>query len=165
MNGLPLGIDFQQIFLHLFNFFILALGLYILLYKPINNFIEKRKAYYDDLDRKIADKDKQSSKILEQNRTELENAGAKIDDMRSKAEKDMEKQAKEIIDQANLKAEEIVKNAKSQALYEKNKMIKEANSEIKEMAINAVKSLLDSKEDVYDEFIKTAKGDSDNENH
>ena len=47
--GVPLNIDWQQILLHLFNFLILAGGLYLLLYKPVKAFMEKRKAYYADM--------------------------------------------------------------------------------------------------------------------
>ena len=43
---MPLNIDFQQIFLHLFNFIILALGLYLLLYRPVVAFMDKRQAHY-----------------------------------------------------------------------------------------------------------------------
>ncbi len=50
MTGLPLNIDWQQIMLHLFNFVILAGGLYILLYKPVKDFMEKRIKYYHDMD-------------------------------------------------------------------------------------------------------------------
>ena len=42
--NVPLNIDWQQILLHLFNFIILAGGLYLLLYKPVKNFMEKREA-------------------------------------------------------------------------------------------------------------------------
>ena len=40
--NLPLNIDFQQILLHLLNFVILAGGLYLLLYKPVNKFITEK---------------------------------------------------------------------------------------------------------------------------
>ena len=35
--NIPLNIDWQQILLHLFNFVILAGGLYFILYKPTQN--------------------------------------------------------------------------------------------------------------------------------
>ena len=50
--GVPLNIDWQQILLHLFNFLILAGGLYLLLYKPVKAFMEKRRNYYADMDSK-----------------------------------------------------------------------------------------------------------------
>ena len=42
--SIPLNIDWQQILLHLFNFAILAGGLYLLLYKPVKRFMEQREA-------------------------------------------------------------------------------------------------------------------------
>ena len=40
--NLPLNIDVQQILLHIFNFVILAVGLYFLLYKPVKQFMDNR---------------------------------------------------------------------------------------------------------------------------
>lgn len=48
--GVPLNIDWQQILLHLFNFLILFGGLYLLLYRPVKAFMDKRTAYYADMD-------------------------------------------------------------------------------------------------------------------
>ena len=44
--SIPLNIDWQQILLHLFNFAILAGGLYLLLYRPVKQFMEQREAAY-----------------------------------------------------------------------------------------------------------------------
>ena len=43
MNNIPLNIDWQQILLHFFNFSILVGGLYLLLFKPVKRFMEKRE--------------------------------------------------------------------------------------------------------------------------
>ena len=48
--SVPLNLDWQQILLHLFNFVILAGGLYFLLYKPVKKFMDNRTAYYQTLD-------------------------------------------------------------------------------------------------------------------
>ena len=55
MTGLPLNIDWQQILLHLFNFTILFGALYILLYKPVKDFMSRRTAYYAEMDSKAED--------------------------------------------------------------------------------------------------------------
>ena len=47
--NIPLNIDWQQILLHLFNFTILAGGLYLLLYRPVKEFMQKRDAYYQGI--------------------------------------------------------------------------------------------------------------------
>ena len=43
--GIPLNVDWQQILLHLFNFIILFGGLWLLLYKPVKNFMAKRDLF------------------------------------------------------------------------------------------------------------------------
>ena len=48
---MPLGIDFTQILLHLFNVIILFVGLYILLYAPVKAFMQKRSDYYAALEK------------------------------------------------------------------------------------------------------------------
>ena len=48
--NIPLNIDWQQILLHLLNFAILAGGLYLLLFKPVKAFMEKRESYYQNMD-------------------------------------------------------------------------------------------------------------------
>ena len=47
--SIPLNIDWQQILLHLFNFAILAGGLYLLLYRPVKQFMERRQTHYEEL--------------------------------------------------------------------------------------------------------------------
>ena len=65
--NIPLNIDWQQILLHLLNFVILAGGLYLLLYKPVKTFMEKRQLYYQEQDAKaaktLADAEKTASKF------------------------------------------------------------------------------------------------------
>ena len=56
LTGLPLNIDFQQILLHLANFAILFVGLYILLYKPVKDFMAKREAHYKEMDDEATEK-------------------------------------------------------------------------------------------------------------
>lgn len=40
---MPLNIDWQQILLHLLNFLILGVGLYLLLYKPVRKFMKRER--------------------------------------------------------------------------------------------------------------------------
>ena len=52
---MPLNIDFQQICLHLLNFAILFTGLYLILYKPVKDFMNKRQEHYKDMEKKADD--------------------------------------------------------------------------------------------------------------
>ena len=63
--NIPLNIDWQQILLHLFNFSILAGGLYLLLYRPVKDFMRKREEYYQSMDEQ-ARQDRASAQALQQ---------------------------------------------------------------------------------------------------
>ena len=45
---MPLNINLQQILLHALNFVILFGALYFLLYKPVRDFMDSRKAHYEN---------------------------------------------------------------------------------------------------------------------
>ena len=51
-----LGIDIQQILLHLLNFVILFTGLYVLLYGPVKKFMDKRTEEYKKMDEDAEEK-------------------------------------------------------------------------------------------------------------
>ena len=55
--NIPLNIDWQQILLHLFNFSILVGGLYLLLFKPVKNFMDKRAKHYQDMENAAAERE------------------------------------------------------------------------------------------------------------
>ena len=63
--NIPLNIDWQQILLHLFNFVILAGGLYLLLYRPVKNFMKKREEHYKAMDQQ-ARQDRQEAQQLKE---------------------------------------------------------------------------------------------------
>ena len=64
--GLPLNIDWQQILLHLFNFLILAGGLYLLLYKPVKQFMDKREQTYQAMNDAADQKARQAQQAQQQ---------------------------------------------------------------------------------------------------
>lgn len=74
--NIPLNIDWQQILLHLLNFVILAGGLYLLLYKPVKTFMEKRQQYYQEQDAKAAKTLADAEKTAAEVRQQLKNADA-----------------------------------------------------------------------------------------
>ena len=63
--NIPLNIDWQQILLHLFNFVLLAGGLYLLLYRPVKDFMKKREDHYAQMAQE-AEKDRQEARQMVQ---------------------------------------------------------------------------------------------------
>ena len=156
--GLPLNIDWQQILLHIFNFLILVGGLYLLLYKPVKNFMEKRKKYFSEMDEK-AKAEKDSAELEKQKYlNKLKNAESEIEKMKTDSMQSAKKIADEYIEDAKLERDQIISNVKTQAETEKEKIFRKANSEIEVMVSEAVdKMLVKEGTDPLDEFLDRAE--------
>lgn len=156
--GVPLNIDWQQILLHLFNFSILAGGLYLLLYKPVKSFMQKREEYYKNMDcaaNKKLDDAKQAEAEYLNKISEIEKESAAL---KSKAVKEAEIAAKERLADAEKEKQHIIANAKEAAEAEKSKILHEANEEIEGMVSAAIDKMLASLgKNPFDDFLDSAK--------
>ena len=85
--NVPLNIDWHQILLHLFNFTILAGGLYLLLYKPVKDFMDKRTAYYQGLEDAANEKLSHASALEADYQSRMDSAEDEITRMKAKAVK------------------------------------------------------------------------------
>ena len=152
--NIPLNIDWQQILLHLLNFVILAGGLYLLLYKPVKAFMDKRTAYYRD-------QDAQAAKALadaEQVRQQLKNADAAATEKIAQAQKAADAAAEQRISEARAQAEQIIADAHTAAQREHDKLLADAEKELKDLAVTATEKLvLQSGGDAFDQFLDEAE--------
>ena len=85
--NIPLNIDWQQILLHLFNFSILAGGLYLLLYRPIQDFMKKREEHYREVDRQAEEAKAQADRLQQEYQEKLSSADAELAQKRSQVQK------------------------------------------------------------------------------
>ena len=135
--NIPLNIDWQQILLHLLNFVILAGGLYLLLYKPVKAFMDKRTAYYRD---------------------QLKNADAAAAEKIAQAQKAADAAAEQRISEARAQAEQIIADAHTAAQREHDKLLADAEKELKDLAVTATEKLvLQSGGDAFDQFLDEAE--------
>lgn len=152
MTGLPLNIDIQQILLHAVNLVILIGGLYIILYKPVKDFMDKRVQHYKDIDEQA---DKLIAESLEKKQMyedKLSNADDEIAKLKNDAAaKSREAAAKELAD-AKAEAEKIRSNARTLAENEKEKILLDAKKEIADLAAQAAAKIIDG-EDEYTSFL------------
>ncbi len=156
--NIPLNIDWQQILLHLLNFAILAVGLYLLLYKPVKQFMDKRADYYKQLGADAEEKMRSAEEIVKNNQAEIESAKAEIARMRAAEAAEAEKEAAAKLQSANAQAEEILNEARANAKAERDKIIASAQQEIAELAVSAVgKITQDSLNASYDEFLNASE--------
>ena len=159
MNQLPLNIDFGQILLHLFNVVILFAVLYLLIYKPVKKFMDKRQKEYQDMDEAAEGKVREAEELKSSYEKKLSQAEEEIRTMKSEASKEITEQASEIRQQAMDEAQEILGKARAQAEHEKEKIFAGTGDEVAEIARKAAsKVFFDNPSDAYDSFLKKADG-------
>lgn len=153
--NIPLNIDWQQILLHMMNFVILAGGLYLLLYKPVKDFMDKRTQHYKDMDETADNVLAQAKEAKQEYENKLSSVNDEIAQLRAKAQKDAEQYMKEQIEQSRQKSDKIISDARKAAEREHEKMIAQARSEVAQIAVEAVDKLL-SADDSVDGFLAAA---------
>ena len=154
--SIPLNIDIQQILLHLFNFAILAAGLYILLYKPVKNFMDKRIAYYKEMDDKAEEKLSKAEGLRNAYQKQVDETDDIIREQKNRAAKEAKALADAEIEAAHRQSAEILKKAQEDAQVEKDRMIASARQEIVDLAVLATQKLME-------ESLKNTEGDGAHE--
>lgn len=156
---MPLNIDWQQILLHLLNFFILAFVLYLLLYKPVKKFMEKRKAYY----REMEEKAKTALDDAEKSRREYDEKAKEIkahgEDLKKRAAEEVEKYRQSEMKAAKEEAEKIITKAKTDGETEKTRIVRGASAEIADIITAATEKIVleSTTSDAYEQFLKAAE--------
>ena len=162
--NIPLNIDWQQILLHLFNFSILVGGLYLLLFKPVKNFMDKRAKHYQDMETAAAEREKATAEMetaMQQRQAALD---AELDEKRAAAAKEAEAYAQQQRDAAREQADKIVAAARENAENDRKKIVAEANREAVSIAEAAMEKLLAKETSrAYDAFVNAAEGEEKHE--
>lgn len=161
MTGVPLNIDWQQILLHLFNFTILFGALYILLYKPVKDFMAKRTSYYADMDSKAENalKAAEDSRMAYDEKVQAFEEEVRAE--RSKVNKEIAESRDRQLAVAKADAEKIVSDARTEANREKEEIIASAQKEITDMVTGAMEKLTleQSASDAFDQFLDAAESE------
>lgn len=157
--NIPLNIDWQQILLHLFNFTVLAAGLYLLLYKPVKDFMDKRTSYYKQLDDEAKEKLSKAQEMEAAYKDQLSRADSEISQNKAKAALEAERAADEQIKSAKKRAEKMIVDAQEKAKKEREKILAETQQDIARLAAVATEKLvLESLDSAYDQFLNAAGG-------
>lgn len=143
--NLPLNIDWQQILLHLFNFAVLSLGLYLLLYKPVKNFMDKRA---EDIAKQAEDaksKLSEAEALKLEYEKRLEDAEKEAADIKAKAFEQAQLTADARLKDVEKQKEKIISDAKAAAQRQKEKVLEESKQEIIELAAQMAEKVLQTK--------------------
>ena len=159
MTGVPLNIDWQQILLHLFNFTILFGALYILLYKPVRDFMAKRTDYYADMDSRAEDALREAESSRDAYDEKVRSFDEEVRTEKAKMNKEISEQRERQLAQAKTDAEKIINDAKAEADREKEEIIASAQKEIAGMVTDAMEKLTleQSASDAFDQFLDAAE--------
>lgn len=148
-----LGIDIQQILLHMLNFVILFGALYFLLYNPIKKFMDKRNEIYSEEELKAASGLEEAEKLKAEYEAKLAEADKEIKELKATAASEAKAEADKIKANANNEADAIISGAKAKASKEIDSIVKSANKEIRLLAEEAAEKLVIEGKDAYSSFI------------
>ena len=156
--NIPLNIDWQQILLHFFNFSILTGGLYLLLYKPVKQFMAKREAYYKNEHESAAQDRAQAEELKNGYEEQLKHLETELQEKRNAAQQEIEVYRQAQRKDAQAQADKLLADAKLSAQREHDKMIADSQQEIRDLAVTATeKLLLQQDRDPYDQFLQKAE--------
>lgn len=160
---MPLNIDWQQILLHLFNFFILALGLYLILYKPIKTFMESRQRHFADLEAQTTQKLEEAEAQAKEEKAAADALKQQVDEIKEKAAREAQEEGRLSIEKAKKEAERILAEAQEQAVKKQETMLLQAEGEIKQMTFAAIENLASGTDEEIDKFIEAVGHEKANE--
>ena len=164
---MPLNIDPQQILLHLFNLVLLFGILYVLLYKPVHDFMDKREEEYRKREEDTKDALDKANELKAEYENRLVEAEKETAVKRAEISAQAESAREKIISDAHAKADEIVNDARDKAQKEHDRLIARAQSEIADYVSKAAEKVCmeqDSLTDDFDSFfesVESRKGNAD----
>ena len=164
---MPLNIDPQQILLHLFNLVLLFGILYVLLYKPVHDFMEKREEEYKKRDKDTKDALDSAEKLKADYEDMIARADKETADKRAEMGRQAEEAREKIIEDAHKKADEIVGDARDKAQKEHDRLIARAQTEIAEYVSKAAEKVVMEEgtlTDDFDSFFESVESSKDSSN-
>ena len=161
---MPLNIDWQQILLHLFNFAILAGGLYLLLYKPVKKFMDDRTKQYEEKKREAEEQLSKAQSVKAEYDKLLSDAENEINEKRAAAARETDIAAEASLQNAKEQADEIIRHAKDEAKRERERIVSGAQADITKLAVAAAEKIIKSNSsDAIDRFISVTQKEENND--
>ena len=155
---MPLNIDAQQILLHLFNFAILAAGLYFLLYKPVKQFMLKRMTVYGEREAAASKNETEAEKLRQKYEQMILDADEEIQRQKAEASEELEAEKRLQLDQARAEARKIISTASKTAEIRSQKVLQDAHEEVRTMAVEMVEKLvMESGGEALDAFLNAVE--------
>ncbi len=161
---MPLNIDWQQILLHLLNFLILGVGLYLLLYKPVKKFMKKREDAYAEREEKTEAALSDAERSREEYAEKLSRADDEISTMKKQATVETAALQAEKLRQAQTEADSIVADARKKAAEEHDKIISGVSTDIRDLVSDMAQKVVmtSSVDEAYEQFLSDVEEEEKN---
>lgn len=165
LAGTILGIDWQQILLHVFNFIILAAGLTFILFKPVRKFMRDRQQKYKEAAEEHAKKKAEIAAMEEERKAKIAGLDEELEAHRREVIDNAETRSKQIVAEAQDVARDILAQGRKRSEEERAAYMAGAGSEIADMVVKSAEKLLvvgstpESDSALYDTYLKTADKD------
>ena len=153
---MPLGIDFTQVLLHLFNTVILFAGLYILLYAPVKKFMDEREAKYKKRESETEENLKKSEELKTEYDERLKKAESEIAMMHREAAEQIAEDRRRAEDRAREEARHIIDAARKEGVREREQIVSGAKEDISNMIEEATRKVVfgEGDKDPYVDFVE-----------
>ena len=153
---MPLNIDWQQILLHWMNLAILTGGLYLLLYKPVKNFMAKREEHYRQMGEQAERQLAEAERVRVEYQSKLDGVEEEIRQSRAKAQRAAQQERETQLAQAKEEAHQIVARAHSEAERSRDRVMRDSQRELRKLAVQATQKMA-FKGDPFDQFLDLAE--------
>lgn len=148
-----LGLSLTKFLLHLLNFAILFVALWLILYKPVMKFIRERQERIDKEKKETAENLKAAEQARAESEERLGALDKEIEEKRAAADREITAACEEKLRNSEARAEAIVKDAERRAQAEANKVVADAKEDIKDAAITLAESIIEEKIDKVDDAL------------
>lgn len=143
-----LGIELKEIIFAIVNFLILVGVLAKFLYNPFLEMLETRKQAIKDSFAQAADTNRKADEKMDEYNKSISNVEREGREIIKNAKIKAEAQANDIIDEANAKAAQIKLNVEKEVERQKAKALSEAKAQVAAMALLAAEKLLEKELEV-----------------
>lgn len=148
-----LGINWQTILFHVFNFALLVLLLNEFMYEPILEFINKREEEIKSKQLEINDNLEKSKKLVEEHNLKMDEINIEAENIKKEAIAEAKLLAKEEIENAKKEGKKIIEDSRAEAIIERDIMIRNSKKDLRDVAYEAAAKIAFIEDNAYEDFI------------
>ncbi|MFI3229879.1 MAG: ATP synthase F0 subunit B [Bacillota bacterium] len=143
MSDLPLGLNFLEILINMFNLAILIIGMRYLLYKPVKKFMDKRRAMYEAEAEASATVKAEAEDMKTTYDGLVKNANEEAFQIKSTATNEAKSEAQEIVATAKAESKLLLLKTAEEAQHNVGVMRAELKNQIADLAVGIAGQILE----------------------